>query len=214
MRPFLRTIAIHTCTLLFTGGLAVACYSGPDGTGEPAAESTEQALTIPKCPAGYVIEGLSWDTGPNGQPIASWECQVTAAAHTTAPASGYADTCGTVLEPVPADLPSTCTPGTQIDGAYVFACPAGTPAPARLVLTSEPNSCNEPSFPVFPGPCEDVVVIPSKQYPKLESNCLGNPVEGWELIVDVQAGIVYGDGGSGGACPGGCAIVGEGAPLR
>jgi hypothetical protein len=217
--PF-RTVTVHASALLIVAACAAACSSAPDGTGEPAAQSTEQALSgRPTCAKGYIAVSQGWDTLPNGQPIQSWACEanatagVHAATYAGTPASGYSDTCGSTAVPTPASLPLTCTLGTIIDGQYFFACPAGIALPqAPLGLVNTNETCTPP---VLGDTCESVTVVTS-----LVSNCLGSPVAGWELVVDALDAVHHDDGGMagcgptgcGGACPGGCTIDQQ-APL-
>ncbi len=200
--PF-RTITVHASALLIAGTSAAACSSAP--AGEPAAQTAEQAVNVrPTCGKGYVVVNAgSYDTGPNGQPIESWECEATAALHAGATTTQDADTCGSVAVATPASLPSTCTLGTIIDGQVFFACPAGTVPPASLGLVSAPaGPCSHPAFRSDGEECEEVEVITS-----LSSNCLGSPATGWEFVADAVGFVWNGDGGSGGSCPGGCAIL-------
>jgi len=213
MHTPLRTITVHALPLLIFASCAAACSSAPDGASEPAAQSTEQAVTLPSCPKGYVVRNLGWDPGPTGKPIESWSCEadsvagVQAAAYAGAPASGYSDACGSTTVATPASLPSTCTLGTVIDGQYFFTCPAGTVPPTSLGLVGAPAGLciNHPGLPEAFENCELVEVVSS-----LDSNCLGSPDAGWEFVVDateVVVGSLPQDGGSGGGCPGGCATV-------
>jgi hypothetical protein len=229
----LRTIAVHALALLIVATCAAACSSAPDGTGEPAAQSTEQALTgRPTCSEGYVAINLgTYDTGPNGQPIPDWECVPLISRYAGPPATGY-DTCGSVVK-TPASLPSTCIAwGMVIDNQPVFACPAGTVPPASLGLV-DPSAglcfkcdagASPPVVPVYNpidasaggcsdnqqnlgATCEAVLVLST-----LSSNCLGSPAAGWEFVVDSLEKAVADEslgGGSGGTCHGGCAIVAQ-----
>jgi hypothetical protein len=216
MRPNFRTIALPLGALLSLAGFAAACSSAPE-PGETAAETAQAIVGAPTCPKGFRPQEQIDDEGPNGKPIVSWTCEpVTASEHTSAPTAGYTDTCGSRMIAVPATLPATCTLGTQIDGSYVFACPAGTAAPSSLVLSEPGGNCSRTDVEALFENCEEIQVIPSAVAPSLLSNCLGNPSSGWELIVDGVGVVIASDtdgGPSGGPCPGGCATGALSPPM-